>query len=335
MPPRQKASKAKKNTPGIRPFLSRATKPDLSAENQMSKTVSKMAAISADGDGQSQTVAKNVETSDSAAATNNGAKVREDKDSPGQLNSDAEEGTGTDSKVVSDNSLEKMEQRLMAAIAGLGTNVESLKTQLEGGLQGIEQSLEYAHKEITDLKETVTRVETESKKLTERLDVAEKKLEKLNITNREKHNDLERHSRGFSIRVRNVPNVKTSDDYRVVVAKILVENQLIDETPEDVFQEIEHAHPIGEPRDGKSTLIARLYSRPVRSGILAKARRMKYVEGKLRVVEDMTKLDYQRRQAAYPLMKKAIEDGKKAVFRRGKLIINSKEVPVVIPSKSS
>ena len=40
----------------------------------------------------------------------------------------------------------------------------------------------------------------------------------------------------------------------------------------------------------------------------------------------MTKFDYDRRNKAYPLMKKAFDEGKKVAFRRGKLIVNGSVV---------
>lgn len=79
-------------------------------------------------------------------------------------------------------------------------------------------------------------------------------------------------------------------------------------------------------------MIARLYSRPFRNGVVAKAKKKDFVAGAVRVVEDLTKIDHDRKQRAFPLMQEAYKDGKKAMFRRGKLYVDGKET--IIPQNS-
>ena len=254
-----------------------------------------------------------------------------------------------------------MELRLMQAIDALSkkidyktdevktevkADVDSLKTQLSSmektlqtntkKINDLTDSVNYAHKDVSDLKKRATQIEKENKRLKERFDVAEKGRKELEHTLQvfqanawDRFNDLERHSRQFSIRVRNVENVKSTDNFRRVVAKTLIAEGLTDETEEKVVGEIEHAHPVGKSVGNKSTLIARLHNRPFRNNVLTKAKKKKFVAGAIRVVEDMTKVDHDRRQRAYPLMQAAHEDGKKTVFRRGRLYIDGNET--IIP----
>ncbi len=146
-------------------------------------------------------------------------------------------------------------------------------------------------------------------------------------------NDLERHSRSFSIRVKGVSGVRSGDNFRKTVAQVLVDEKLVNtEDVVEVMQLIEHAHPIG-PRQqagGKTTVIARMYSRPARNSILTRQRAKVYDENKPRVVEDMTKIDFKRKLVAYPLMKAAYEKGQKATFRRGQLVVDGNIVSLNI-----
>lgn len=265
---------------------------------------------------------------------------------------------------VGDNTLQTMEQKLLAAIADLAkrvdTKTDELKTEMKSDVDGIktqltqlqksmgdntkkvqdlENSVSFAHKDISDLKEKVKQVETENKRLKNRLDNAEKGRKEMEHVLAEQKtmtveglNDLERHSRGFSIRVKGVKGVKSGDNFRKTVAQVLVAQKLVDteNTTEVADNMIEHAHPIGKkkPGDDRTIIIASLYSRPERNSILSKARQLEYDENAPRVVEDMTKIDFRRKMAAYPIMKAAYGKGQKATFRRGQLIVDGKIVPV-------
>jgi hypothetical protein len=348
-------------TIGLRQYLSRSAKAKSESLTTPAKE-NKMATKT--GDNVAKPDEEKRADSDPESTSENTAVVQtnsQEDNLPKQNNntdnsSETIEKTVTDTvEEVSDNGgISAMEQRLLLAIntgaEKTNSKIEDLKTELKAAvlantskLDELEVSVNFAHGEIKDIKEKTAQVEKENKRLKERLDAAEKgrkdlqhKLESHILESKDRQNDLERHSRSFSIRVKNVSDVKAGDNFRKRVASVLVAEELV-ESETDVGQAIkyiEHAHPIGETARGKTTIIARLYSRPVRNAILAKARRMKYEAGKIRVVEDMTKTDFQRRQAAYPLMKKAIEDGKKAVFRRGKLIMDGSEeaIPSFTPS---
>ena len=238
-----------------------------------------------------------------------------------------------------DSTAEDIKKETKKDLDGLKGEMEELKKTLASNtkkLNDIEVSVNFVHKEVDDLKKKVSEVQSDNKRLKERLDAAErgrKDLQKeLNVQQEaiaERFNDMERHSRGFNIRVKGVTGLPPHPNYRHVVGKILVEEDLNGNLSlEDIIAGIEHAHPVGKREGEKVTLIARLFSRPRRNAILARAKKKTYEAGKIRVVEDMTRVDFIRRKNAYPLMKDAYDEGKKAVFRRGKLIIEGQETAI-------
>ena len=245
-----------------------------------------------------------------------------------------------------------MESRILQAIAELTKKTEELKVDMNARLGKIEQTLtantgkitdleeglDFSNKEIDSQKKRLDDLESENKKLRSEAGedrktqaVLRERIQEVEDGWKEKLNDMERHSRGYSIRVKNVQLENDSEDSRVSVAKILLSQELV--TGDDVGTVaalIEHAHPLGRKReDGRVNLIARFYSRPVRDNIIEKAKLKRY-KGKdsLKIVEDMTRMDFQARVRAYPQMQKAYEKGKKARFYKGKLIINGKQVPI-------
>lgn len=120
------------------------------------------------------------------------------------------------------------------------------------------------------------------------------------------------------------------EDSKITVAKILLsENLITGDKVNEVARMLEHAHPLSRKDDsGKINIIARFYSRPVRNGVVEKAKKKRYPREGLRVVEDMTKVDFEARKKAYPLMQRAYQEGKKARFTAGKLIIDGHEVAI-------
>ena len=204
-------------------------------------------------------------------------------------------------------------------------------------MSDMEQSVNFIHTDITKLKEKCEKMESENKRLKERLDKAEmgrkdleKKVDQQKLWAQEGLNDIERHARGFSIRIEGIRDTEHNNNYRQIVSEILVKQKLINTSAEEACKMIEHAHPIGPKRRDVDTItiIARQYSHPIRNSILTRAKTKHCDADEPRAVEDMTKIDHKRRKDAYPKMKEAYENGQKATFRRGKLIIDGKIVTV-------
>lgn len=252
-----------------------------------------------------------------------------------QLQMTASPGTrrSSDDKIL--KALESLEQRLESKIDCLKTEIiGELETKISGvakKVQDIETSINYAHKEIGDLKVSKTQLEHDTKRLKERLDSTQRENKELKgqLTDARAHlderlNEMERYSRNYGIRVYNVPNLPKfgrPEVYIKLLATLLVDNALVDTQDARAAEGlIETVHPIG--RDS-GQLIAKLYSRPVRNNILQSAKKKLPRQDKaLHFAEDMTRADFERKKKAIPIMQSAYRDGKKAVFRNGKLIVD-------------
>lgn len=254
-------------------------------------------------------------------------------------------------KVHEDEEVSTMESRILRAIGKLDRKTDELKTDMNARLEKIEETLtknsskigdleksvEFGHKPTNELSDKVHKLEAENKDLKKKSVDEMKKGEatksivhKLEEEMREKMNDMERHSRSYSIRVKGVQGVPDREDFKVTVDKVLLsENLITGDDVTEVVKLIEHAHPLSRRDDnGKINIIARLYSRPIRNGIVEKAKKKRYPRDSLKVVEDMTKTDFLARKKAYPQMQRAYQQGKKAKFVRGKLIIDGREVAI-------
>ena len=115
-----------------------------------------------------------------------------------------------------------------------------------------------------------------------------------------------------------------------MVCKIITDNELAGITSlDEASAAIEHCHRLGPFDKNKTrTIIANLYSRPRRNQILKDSRELNNQDNDIYITEDLTRGDHRLKMQARAQMKKAHEEGKKVVFRRGKLIINSKTVPI-------
>lgn len=141
-------------------------------------------------------------------------------------------------------------------------------------------------------------------------------------------NNIERRSRDYNIRIRNMA-IQENENFVKQVASLIAHHGLAPEgsTVEDIAKQIETAHPLQR----KGYMIARFYSRPYRNGVVQLAKqKLNKTTGKdgVKVVEDLTRLDFAQKMKAMPLMQKAFEEGKKATFRRGNLVVDGKIVDI-------
>ena len=267
--------------------------------------------------------------------------------------------TSVENRELPNDGLRAMEERIIAAIKGLDSKLDQkvaeLKDDFTAGLAGVKQTLEanskkiqdiesslnYAHKEIKDLTEAQAEAKKKNKTLEERETSTGKRLSELKhdleTTKQElleKLNNQE--SREYSVRIRNM-EIKSDTSYVDQVASIIVEKKLVPEgtTTQQVAQRIEIAHPLkGTP----NSMMARFYARPYRNHIVQQAKtklNKETGEKGVRLVEDLTKLDFQRKMKAVPQMKQAFDEGKKARFYRGHLIINGEQVPIKTDNDST
>ena len=140
----------------------------------------------------------------------------------------------------------------------------------------------------------------------------------------------ERRSRELGIRVHGIQE-RPREDTRVMLCKLLVDHKLAGiSTMEEASEAIEHCHRLGQFQKGRTrTSIANYFSSPMRNVILKDARAVNNSYLDIYIDEDKIKADQLLKIQARDQMKKAYQDGKKVVFRRGKLIINSKSVQII------
>ena len=134
---------------------------------------------------------------------------------------------------------------------------------------------------------------------------------------------LERYSRDFNIRVLGV-NEDEGEECMTIITDFITSLGFEDATAENT-------HRTGKKRnDNPRPIIARLFSRPFKRGLLQVARSSdgKAILRGVRFVEDFTPSDLNARKKALPLMKKAYDEGKKVRFTRGKLFIDGREIYV-------
>ena len=116
-----------------------------------------------------------------------------------------------------------------------------------------------------------------------------------------------------------------------VLCSIIAENKLAGiDSIEGASKVIEHCHRIGPFQQGKTrAIIANIYSRPLRNQLLKDARDVNNNSNNdIYIAPDMTKADHMLKLKAREQMKRAHGQGKKVVFRKGKLIIDSEVVSI-------
>lgn len=251
------------------------------------------------------------------------------------------------------NGLQQMEDRLLAAIKGMENkmdlNMKDLKSEFDTRFSAFEQALEqnskkvqdlevginYANKDIEDMKSFKLQAEKETKRQKERLDEAGRKysllakeLEETKKGMLDKFNQIERRSREYSVRIKGMA-IDSQRPYTHQAAELIAKYKLVDKAESEIMKEIEIAHPLKS--NPNEHMIVRFHSRPFRQSIVQAAKlKINRVTGDkgLKVVEDLTRTDHQMKMKAMPQMKRAYEEGKRARFHRGSLIIDGKPVDI-------
>lgn len=220
-------------------------------------------------------------------------------------------------------------------VDGLQSKVDKLDTQMRGfaavtkKVDDLEVSTNFLHRELADMKEKLELREKENKHIRERLEKIEREEKTVHSQMQQRLDDSERYSRQYSLRIKGVQDLRETRDYNKKVAQILTENNLGPyQSLEDNLKTIEVAHPLGtvpQNKEDRGLLIARFFNRTHRNMVVQKAKTSinKASSGtKLRVVEDMIKVDYELKRKAYKQMQEAYNQGKKTRFYRGKLYID-------------
>lgn len=129
---------------------------------------------------------------------------------------------------------------------------------------------------------------------------------------RERLVSLERYSREYNLRFRNVPESSNEDCVQKV--RNILSNQF------NMELEVENAHRVGPRNDDKPrVVICKFLYRPQRYKVIQKKRDL--VDG-IWLTEDLIWEDREAKKKLKEVMKEAFENGKKPRFSRGKLYID-------------
>ena len=133
-------------------------------------------------------------------------------------------------------------------------------------------------------------------------------------------NAAERYSRSYNARFFGVSEI-TGEKCAKVVDDIL-RNKL-----GQSGQTIEHAHRIGKPKGNQPRqIIVRFFSRQIRAVVFREARAGLRQDG-IRIVDDLTRVDWQEKRRVQPLMNKLYTENKRPFFRNGRLYAENRPVP--------
>ena len=137
-----------------------------------------------------------------------------------------------------------------------------------------------------------------------------------------KVNATERYSRSYNARFLGVPEITGEQCAKVVDDIILLCNKL-----GQSGETIEHAHRIGKPKGNQPRqIIVRFFSRQIRAVVFREARAGLRQDG-IRIVDDLTRVDWQEKRRVQPLMNKFYTENKRPFFRNGRLYAENRPVP--------
>ena len=203
-------------------------------------------------------------------------------------------------------------------------------------LRELEKSLDFTQNQCDSEKTRVTSLERENIKLQaeihsyqQELQLCEDKLKRLEDYVSSKLIEMERHSREYNLRLLGVKEEKNENCLELLteqIQKIFPEKSVV-----EIKHTIENAHRTGKAIPNRDRhIIAKLHSRPIRNEILRKAKISlnKENQGVIRIIEDLTKTDYELKKKANKQMNEAFKEKKKVRFWKGKLFIDGEVVKI-------
>ena len=201
--------------------------------------------------------------------------------------------------------------------ATMMTKLEKLDG-IETDMKEIKLSLEYAHAEITDLKEENEKIKSDQNKERERI----QKLEEDNKVLRSKIVDLQARSMRDNLMFFNIPE-NEPENTTDIIHKILEEKMEIRDAQNTV--KIDRSHRIGKKREGNQKprpIVVKFNFYQDREYVRTHARKLKGTN--IGISEQYPEEIESIRKTLYPELKKAKAEGKRAKIVRDKLIIDGR-----------
>lgn len=181
-------------------------------------------------------------------------------------------------------------------------------------IKELKVSLEFAHEEINDIK-------SENAALKKQYEKHKKEIESL----KERVTEAERYKRRWCLRLYGLPE---QDNENIKHRVVEICQKIAPEMGTRAAERIDVAHRLGRRADNKNRSIIILFTlRSVRDEIWRAAKNNGYLrEKKLRLGEDLTKEDKEKRAALWPIIERARKNGSKAYFVGVKGYIDGKEL---------
>lgn len=235
--------------------------------------------------------------------------------------------------------LASFETRLLSMVQKtIKDEVKTFKDEVETFKNDIKERFEYCDKEVKDLAERVTNVESKASQAEANYGKVKEEMFRQEKTSEHSLEeiygaieDLERYTREYNIRVTGMDEDMDENCTEKVAALIAGNNLAGYQHKGWVVNEIETAHRIGpklsRPGGKKRQIIVRFYSRPVRNAVLRDAKRL-LKSSRYHIYEDLTPKDFELKMRASTQMKEAYSSGKRVKFNKGKLYIDGKDTQI-------
>lgn len=178
-------------------------------------------------------------------------------------------------------------------------------------------------KQIAELKETIEFICTDVNAMKVGLKKAERCIEE----QERRLTLLEGYSRRWNLRIQGIQE-RSGEDVRLEVIKVC--QRLLPQFKEKLSDVVDVAHRLGRNKPGSSTprgIIFQFTSRFFRDAVWRAAKDADFLkDNKLRISEDLSPADRERRLKLWPAVEKARKENKKAFFVGGRAFVDGVEI---------
>ena len=222
---------------------------------------------------------------------------------------------------------------LLSIIVSNRAETSTTLSNISTRLHDFEGSLEMAHSRASKNEGDIKALSKENQDLKKTVHTLTSQLREVQndvCVVRDRQEATERRSREWGVRIHGVPET-AREDTRLVLFRLIAKHKLAGlDTIERASQAIEHCHRLGPKTSGKHrAIIANIFSRLLRNLLIKEARPINNnTTTPIYIAEDMTKRDHELKLLARAQMREAYANGHKVSFRKGKLFIDAKEVPI-------
>lgn len=211
-------------------------------------------------------------------------------------------------------SMYELQMTILKTVNDRADELARLISSNAADIKELKVSVEFAHEEINDIK-------SENAALKKQCEKNQMEISSL----KERVTDAERYKRRWCLRLYGLPE-QDNENVKQRVAEIC--QKITPEMGARAAEGIDIAHRLGRRAEGKTRGVIILFTfRSVRDEIWRAAKNNNYLrEKKLRLGEDLTKEDKEKRAALWPIIERARKNGSKAYFVGVKGYIDGKEI---------